>query len=1020
MSRSPALPPSPEFINLDARVQLRKFLEKVKKMIEDQAILHLNQLAKEELQAITKPQVFISYAWEQEKTLNNNLQTLLKIIKEDLESAGLTVWLDLSQMTGSLDEKMRSGIRRSQHVLLMGTKRYAERTKLESKTNVNTELEFALEEHNTRSKNPKKYPESADFLLPLMLEGDYISTFPRLLNYLIRDVKSWYNLEQNKWKSIDAYIEGLTQFEPVGILPCLLGLSRLNDYPNYRKACIEKYQDYQKLLMLELKLERGKVEKLEFERQKQELQKKQEELTLSLKKSKEKPPLSKKEIEQLFLKLQFAERSEKHCSDDLVQLQNDRSSKADLIKEAEKELKKAKNKSNTLRSQYEAAKSKIESVKKQENDLASIRAQLALQQKELSQRETAVTKSEELLKEHQKSLDQQAAEQVDLGMAIQEQLIEIKKSIETPGKLESVSDVKEEKISETLELKSNSSHQPGTRNSKGTTDLEQRPPENKSNKSTDENKLETLLPGSGVVSDQPQSKRRLRISQVSFIAPKLQKDFDQLMQFVVEGEQDKAEKLIQENESLLLFSGTVKDLSGREFEQIKPFQYALWAVDWHMWTMMLKYLSGPEIIEQLQELERESTEYGKHFTLKWLMDAMQFYVDNAQNWGFDQRAITHWCETVGGEQKLLPAHVVNEYCHPERGFDPCPQEWKSKLPRTRDTELISWFTIIPGGELGRNFGFYRYNSDKCVSHEAPQWPCSSPHFEPPKWPWSGAPVNLRGVTATKGVVADLRALHSLWKQRMQQLESLKSQFLFTSLQFALQTMMIRACKEGKDEQIQNLFYCGALPDMRDAKGEHPLGAAVWTMSPNAVKILLTRVDGTVPMTWAQCEEHNQEYYGSIFMPTQTTTSSEWLDLLKRIKSNAFIKLFYLQKANEYYKQNFNWEGLEKFVQKINQSLDFSPNHLTFCIKTEQEFESLRKQIKQMIEKPQPKVDSKQTQQDSKYESPSQPSKSKSPLPPLSETGTQRFMPPKIYSSQFSPSIIKFLSDIPYKSGINRK
>ena len=47
----------------------------------------------------------------------------------------------------------------------------------------------------------------------------------------------------------------------------------------------------------------------------------------------------------------------------------------------------------------------------------------------------------------------------------------------------------------------------------------------------------------------------------------------------------------------------------------------------------------------------------------------------------------HWCKVVGGAQKGLPAHVVNEYCRGDRPFDPCPQEWESKLPRTREMDV---------------------------------------------------------------------------------------------------------------------------------------------------------------------------------------------------------------------------------------------------------------------------------------------------------------------------------------------
>jgi hypothetical protein len=168
-----------------------------------------------------------------------------------------------------------------------------------------------------------------------------------------------------------------------------------------------------------------------------------------------------------------------------------------------------------------------------------------------------------------------------------------------------------------------------------------------------------------------------------------QKILSQLLQYIAEGEQDKAETLIQKDKNLLLHAGTVKDLSGREFKQITAFQYALWAMDWHMWTMIQKYLSQEAQVQQWQELETKGTAHGKYFSLKGLTGALQKYVDNAEKvWNYDRRADKHWCKVVGREQKLLPVHVVNEYCRRDRAFKPCPREWESKLPRTREVPEI--------------------------------------------------------------------------------------------------------------------------------------------------------------------------------------------------------------------------------------------------------------------------------------------------------------------------------------------
>ncbi len=223
---------------------------------------------------------------------------------------------------------------------------------------------------------------------------------------------------------------------------------------------------------------------------------------------------------------------------------------------------------------------------------------------------------------------------------------------------------------------------------------------------------------------QPLSQNRYTLPSTlkPALTPVDQKSLSQLLQYVAEGEQDKAEVLIQKDKNLLLHAGTVTDLSGREFKPITAFQYALWAMDWHMWTMIQKYLPQEAQAEQLKELEAKGTTHGKHFSLQSLIGALKKYVDNAEKvWNYDQRATDHWCKVVGGEQKLLPVHVVNEYCRPDRPFEPCPPEWESKLPRTREVPEIwdniqskyvkgSWFIPISSKDgLGLTYGFIRYN-----------------------------------------------------------------------------------------------------------------------------------------------------------------------------------------------------------------------------------------------------------------------------------------------------------------------
>jgi ankyrin repeat protein len=245
-----------------------------------------------------------------------------------------------------------------------------------------------------------------------------------------------------------------------------------------------------------------------------------------------------------------------------------------------------------------------------------------------------------------------------------------------------------------------------------------------------------------------------------------EKALGQLLKFVAEGEQDQAEALIRKDSTLLLAAGKVTDLSGRTFENITAFQYALWAMDYHMWTMIQKYLPTEAQAKQHALLESKGTAHGKHFDLQPLLGALKTYIDNAYTWRYSQRAADQWCKKVGGAQKLLPAHVVNEYCRPDRPFDPCPTEWTAPLPRTRSVSRSvsffgggsehvdgdSWFSAP---QLGVSFAFYRY-----------QWPHATGERDYlPDWGWSTSP-------RVGWVHDDLKSLQALWNARTKQLKLL--------------------------------------------------------------------------------------------------------------------------------------------------------------------------------------------------------------------------------------------------------
>ncbi|HQZ88286.1 MAG TPA: protein kinase [Gammaproteobacteria bacterium] len=218
-----------------------------------------------------------------------------------------------------------------------------------------------------------------------------------------------------------------------------------------------------------------------------------------------------------------------------------------------------------------------------------------------------------------------------------------------------------------------------------------------------------------------------QLNQVAKPAPRVSaSDLTTFLRLVAEGEQERAEAMLKKNPDLALVPGDVRDLSKRTFRGITAFQYAVWALDWHMWTMIRKYLPPEAAQLQAQGFEMGSwvKSHGIHAQslLENLIKALQPIIDlcyankdsalfnSEPNTDWIQQANTAWVQQVGGAQRLLPVHVINEYCHPRRSLYPVPNfRDATTLPRTRVGGEWEWFTALSvGAAWGRNGGDYAH------------------------------------------------------------------------------------------------------------------------------------------------------------------------------------------------------------------------------------------------------------------------------------------------------------------------
>ncbi|AUB68508.1 TPA: F-box protein [Legionella pneumophila] len=222
-------------------------------------------------------------------------------------------------------------------------------------------------------------------------------------------------------------------------------------------------------------------------------------------------------------------------------------------------------------------------------------------------------------------------------------------------------------------------------------------------------------------------------------------DVRKLLQCVVSGEHAKVQSMLQTDWSLIFKRGKVTDCSGREFENISAFEYALWALDKHMWAAMIACIPSNEesrkvfvqLLAQYNKVNTDGVTYrldGKTITeqhfdfentiikeLKTQVNEMKTQVDsvNAPNPTGD--AIDNWDAIhnqwrvgVGGAQKLLPMHIVDEYCSNEP-FYPVPQftsQPKSSKQFLNWTEQknVDWFNL--NSKMGSDFAINKGRGDR--------------------------------------------------------------------------------------------------------------------------------------------------------------------------------------------------------------------------------------------------------------------------------------------------------------------
>lgn len=220
---------------------------------------------------------------------------------------------------------------------------------------------------------------------------------------------------------------------------------------------------------------------------------------------------------------------------------------------------------------------------------------------------------------------------------------------------------------------------------------------------------------------------------IFFIESVVEKVSHKLLEYVSQGEQDKAEVLIKKYPQALVHRSNITDWTDGDFESISPWEYVLWALDTrYMVNMMLSCIPNnslgkqilQKLIEQYQIVKTKGVKYTRegilirenHFNFDIMINKLEVYVQNYDIWNCLDRA-AYWKNEIGKEQRNLIVHARQHFCDPNNSFNPTPDFKCEKFMRCLKVydslyeRWLIWDNTVRShtSKLGQSFAICRGN-----------------------------------------------------------------------------------------------------------------------------------------------------------------------------------------------------------------------------------------------------------------------------------------------------------------------
>lgn len=212
-------------------------------------------------------------------------------------------------------------------------------------------------------------------------------------------------------------------------------------------------------------------------------------------------------------------------------------------------------------------------------------------------------------------------------------------------------------------------------------------------------------------------------SSINDMLPIWQERLARLLDCAGFGRRQEAETLFKEFPALLKCRGTLTDIAKKTYEDITAFEYVVQVKDAYFARKVVDFLEtyqGEDKMELAADLLKQ---FERSFSEDSLSSVTEF-INACKTWfgtyakQTDEEKERDFVQVVGEAQASFEAHILQEYCHPDRSFIPTPKFNEPDLTEflsiynPKSFRRISLLTTSPG--VTGNSALLRGNSDEPI------------------------------------------------------------------------------------------------------------------------------------------------------------------------------------------------------------------------------------------------------------------------------------------------------------------